>query len=478
MGVRYEPLSNAELERIDGATMRVLRETGVKVLESEAVSLLEKAGAKFDKKTRIAKIPESLIRDCLKGAPRRFRLCGREGKHDLLFGEGNVYTGTVGTPVMTEGLDGVVRPSTVNDVENFYKLADALPNIDHSGWACWPRDVPERLAHLYEIYLGFRHSTKTLDGWNWGREMTEESIDLAAIVAGGREELKEKPMLLGFANPVSPLTLSKEATEGLISYAKAGQPCVYPPECLAGGTSPATVAGLLVQQNAEVLVSIAVAQLAERGAPSIYSSVSGMMDMRTGSIALGAPEVGLIMAGAAQLARFYGIPSRGTGGNTESMSVDYQAGVESMGTLLMAALSGWDIVYDAAGSIESSLTASYAKMVLDNDVCGEVKRIISGIDLSEESLAVDVIGVAAAKGGFLSSPHTLRHFRTETYSPSSFWRGSRTLWESQGRRDVITKAREAAEQIIREHRISAPLDREVDRRMTDYIKKVKKRKGV
>jgi trimethylamine--corrinoid protein Co-methyltransferase len=144
----------------------------------------------------------------------------------------------------------------------------------------------------------------------------------------------------------------------------------------------------------------------------------------------------------------------------------------------MAALSGWDFIYDAAGSLESSLTASYAKMVLDNDVCGEVKRIISGIDMTEEALAVDVIRIAAAKGGFLSSPHTLRHFRKETYSPSSFWRGSRTHWESQGRKDILTRARETAEQVIREHRISVPLDPEVDREMMDYIKKVKKRTGV
>lgn len=476
MVARYEPFSRADIEKIDSATVRVFESTGIRVLEREATSLLVSAGAKLDKKTSVVKISERVLRDSISSAPSKFKLHGRDGKHGIAFGEGKVHLSSVGTPVQVEGLDGVVRPSTVKDSENFFRLTDALPHIDHSSWVCWPRDVPESIGPLQEIYLGFKHSTKTMDGWNWGKTSTEQSIDLAAIVAGGRDELAARPMVLGFANPVSPLTLSKETTEGLIVYARAGQPTCYPPECMAGGTSPATIAGLLVQQNVEVLASVAVAQLAKRGAPSLYSTVSGMMDMRTGSIALGAPEVGLIMAGAAQLARHYRMPIRGTGGNTEAMIADYQSGVETATTMLMAGMAGLDLVYDAAGSIESSLTASYAKLVLDNDVCGEVKRILAGVDVTEETLAVDVIAAAGMSGGFLSSPHTLRHFRKEGYVPSSFWRGSRSVWDSQGaEKDIVVKARKRAAQILKDHRIEVPLDPAVDRKMVEYIKSVAKR---
>lgn len=475
MKMLLEPFTRAELERIDSATIRVFERTGLRVLEPEAVRLLVDAGARHDKETSIVRIPEGVVRDCVKSAPRRFKLYSRDGKRSLVFGEGKVHFSTIGTAVQVEGLDGVVRPSTLKDAEAFFKLSDAMPYIDHSSWACWPRDTPDFLAPLQEIFLGFKHSTKTIDGWSWGMVSSEQSIDLGAIVAGGREELADRPLLLGFANPVSPLTLSKEATEGLIVYAKSGQPCVYPPECMAGGTAPVTLAGLLVQQNAEVLASVVVAQLVKRGAPSIYSSVSSIMDMRTGSIVLGAPEAGLVMAGSAQLARFYGLPSRGTGGNTEAMSADYQAGAETAGTLLMAALSGFDFIYDAAGSIESSLTASFVKTVLDNDICGEVKRVIAGIDVSDESIAADVIDSAGLKGAYLSHPHTLGHFRKEQFRPSLLWRGARTTWSAQRRNDLRDRSSARCREIIQTHETDPPLDEIVEKEMLRYIDEVRKR---
>lgn len=476
MTVRCEPFSKDDIGRIHDATVRVLERTGVRVLEDEAVGLLKAAGASYDKETRIVRFPERVLMDGLSSAPSRFKLYARDGKHTLAFGEGKVHLSSLGTAVQVEGLDGVVRPSTAKDLEDFLRLTDALPNIDHSSWVCWPRDVPDDIAHLKALLLSFKFTNKTIDGWNWGTGATEENLDMAAIVAGGRDALAEKPLVLGFANPVSPLTLSKEATEGLISYAKAGQPCVYPPECMAGGTSPATIAGLLVQQNAEVLASIVVAQLAKPGAPSMYSSVSGTMDMRTGSIALGAPEVGLIMAGTAQLARRYNMPCRGTGGNTDAMLADYQAGAETATTLLMAGLSGMDFVYDSAGSIESSLTASFTKLVLDDAVCGEVRRIISGVDVDEETLAVQVIEAAGHNGAFLSNPHTLKHFRTEAFVPAQFWRGQRRSWDSQLTKDIGEKARQRVVEILKDHQVAVPLDEDVERRMEEYIKTVMTRK--
>ncbi|HUU06927.1 MAG TPA: trimethylamine methyltransferase family protein, partial [Thermoplasmata archaeon] len=463
---------------IHAATLRVLEGTGIRVLEKEAVSLLQSVGASFDDDTETVRIPEDVLMDCISSTPVRFKLYSRDEARSLRFGEGEVHLSSIGTAVQVEGLDGTVRPSTLKDLESFLRLTDALPNIDHSSLVCWPRDVPDDMAHMYSIYTGFKNTNKTIDGQNWGTREAEESIGLAAIAAGGLEELAEKPLLLGFSSPVSPLTLSKEGTEGLISYARAGQPCVYPPECMAGGTSPVTLAGLLVQQNAEVLASVAVAQLARRGAPSVYSSVSGTMDMRTGTIALGAPEVGLIMAGTAQLARFYKMPCRGTGGNTDAMGCDYQAGAETAATMLMAAMAGIDFVYDAAGSIESSLTASYTKLVLDDSVCGEVKRVLSGSIVSDDTLATEVIDAVHSKGTYLGHPHTLKHFRHEAYIPPAFWRGSRRAWDAQGRSDLREKAARKAENILNDHDIAVPLDPDVELKMKEYIKEVSRRHGV
>ncbi len=478
MTLRLEPFTRGELDKIHGATVRILDETGIRVLESEAARLLSEAGAHVDPTTSVVRIPESILKEWISYGPRRFKLYGRGKQHVLAFGEGRTYLSSMGTAVQVEDLDGEIRPSVLQDVENFYRLTDALQHLDHASWVVWPRDVPEEAAHVYEILLGFKHTTKSLDGYNWGREMSQDTLDMASVVAGGVDELIARPLLLGFVNPVSPLTLMKETTEGLILYARHGQPTTIPPECMAGGTSPATLAGLLVQQNAEVLAGVLVAQLARRGAPILYGSASTIMDMRTGNVALGAPEAGLVMAGTAQIARYYGIPSRGTGGNSESITTDYQAGAETATTLLLAALAGFDFIYDAAGSIESSLSASYTKLLVDHEVCGEVKRIVSGIDTSEEALAIDVIEAAGLKGAYLGHPHTLKMFKREQYLPTLFRRASRTGTEGRTEKSLWGKARSRVGEILRDHVVDPPLDPEIEKKLVEIVKATQKRSGV
>lgn len=473
MTLRLEPFTKGELARIHGATVRILEGTGIRVLEPEAAKLLEAAGASWDSQTNIVKIPEPVLKELLMRSPSRFKLYGRDPKRVLSFGEGNVYMSTMGTAVQVEDPDGSVRPSTLKDVENFYRLSDALPCLDHSSWVVWPRDVPDPLVHIYEVLYGFKHNTKSIDGYNWGRAYSQDTIDMAAIVAGGVDELMRRPLLLGFTNPVSPLTLAKETTEGLLVFAKYGQPCIMPPECMAGGTAPSTLAGVLVQQNVEVLASIAVAQAAREGAPVFYGSVSTIMDMRIGAVALGAPEAGLLSLGAAQLARYYGIPSRGTGGNTEALTSDYQAGAETTTTLLLAALAGFDFIYDAAGSLESSLTASYAKLLLDNDVCGGVRRTISGIDVSDDTLAIEVIEAVGLKGAYLSHPHTRSHFKREHFQPATFHRGARSDQKNLDR-VLKDKAQARCDGILKDH-VVPPLDPAIEAKLYDFLKNAMKR---
>jgi len=473
MSLRLEPFTKTELQRIHGATVRVLEQTGVRILEAEAERLLLAAGAQGDPDTHVVRIPEALLKELIMRAPSRFKLYGR-GDRVMAFGEGNVYMSSMGTAVQVEGFDGKVRFPTLKDVENFTRLVDALPHLDHTSWVVWPRDVPDALAHIYLVIYGFRYGTKSVDGYNWGRSFAQDTIDLGAIVAGGLEELRKRPLLMGFTNPVSPLTLAKETTEGLLVFAKNLQPTTIPPEAMAGGTAPSTLAGVLVQQNAEVLASVAVAQCARRGAPVLYGNVSTIMDMKTGAVALGAPEAGLISLGAAQIARYYGIPSRGTGGNTEAFTEDYQAGLESMWTLLAPALAGFDFIYDAAGSLESSLTASYAKLILDHDLCGEVKRIIAGIDVSEDALATEVIAAVGLEGDYLSHPHTLRNFRKEHFLPATFMRGLRPTTVSVDRA-LKEKAHARALEILASHVVDPPLDPAVDAELDAFLERARRR---
>lgn len=470
--LRLEPFTRGELQKLHAATVRVLERTGVRILDPEAAKLLQAAGASYDDVTEIVRIPETVLKQLLMLAPSRFRLYGRAPDRVLAFGEGNTYFSSMGTAVQVEDGHGSVRPPTLKDVESFYRLVDASPFLDHASWVVWPRDVPNEVVHIYEVLYGFKYSTKSLDGYNWGKLYTQDTLDMAAIVAGGRDELAQRPLLLGFTNPVSPLTLAKETTEGLVGFARAGQPCIMPPECMAGGTAPSTLAGVLVQQNAEVLASIAVAQSVRPGAPVLYGSVSTVMDMRTGAVALGAPEAGLISLGAAQLARYYGIPSRGTGGNTEALGVDYQAGAESATTLLLSALAGFDFIYDVAGSLESSLTASYAKLILDEDLAGSVKRILSGVDVSEDTLATDVIEAVGLKGSYLSHPHTMDHFRQEHFLPETFLRISRASAKTAALKD---RAQTRADRILHDHKVDPPLDPAIESKLNAFLKKALRR---
>jgi trimethylamine--corrinoid protein Co-methyltransferase len=217
---------------------------------------------------------------------------------------------------------------------------------------------------------------------------------------------------------------------------------IFASEALAGATAPATLAGLLVQQNAEVLSGIMVSELANPGAPVMYGTVSAAMDMRTGSAALGGPEVALINIASGQLGRYYNLPRRGTGGNSDSKLVDAQAALETSTNMLVAALAGMNFIYDACGSLEGSLTISYEKLVLDDEIAGMVTRILDGIDVNDQTLAVDDICRVGPSASFLASPLTLASFKKEIFIPSLLDRRSRDSWSREGSKDIARAARE------------------------------------
>jgi trimethylamine--corrinoid protein Co-methyltransferase len=330
--------------------------------------------------------------------------------------------------------------------------------------------------HVHALWANLKNARKTTDGYNHGAKWAEETLRLGAIVRGGMNELMKKPMLLGFTNPVSPMQLSKELIEGAIIYAKHNQPVLYAPEALSGGTAPSTLAGLLVQQNAEVLSGIMVSQLAKAGAPVLYGTVSAAMDMRTGAPALGGPEVGLINLATAQLARYYKLPCRGTGGNTDSKLVDVQAGIESSLSLLLAAYAGMNFIYDSAGSLDGSIATSYAKIVVDAEVCGMVTRILRGIEVTDETLAVDEIVRVGPAANYLGTPFTMKMFRKEHYMPMLLDRRSRDAWEADGGRGMEIAAREKAKQILKDHH-PEPLPRDVLIQGDAFVKEVMRSHG-
>ncbi len=474
--LRLEPLTRGEIDDFHGTTLSLLGRPGIRVAEPEAVTILEAFGAERGPEVGTVRIPESVVREALKAAPRTFRVHGRVPGHALCFGDGKTQFAPMGTAVRIAESDGTVRPSTRADVERFYRLEDALPAFDHASWVAWPSDVPDAAGHAYELYLGWKNTVKPIDGYPWGAQPSLDTVEMGAIVAGGMENLAREPRLLGFVNPTSPLTLSAEAAQGLIVYVKHGQPCIVASACLAGGTAPVTLAGVLAQQNAEVLAGIVLAQAIRPGAPVVYGSASTVLDMRTGAAAYGAPELGLLMAATAQLARFYGIPSRGTGGATDASLADYQAGAESATTLALAALGGFDLVYHAAGALDGLLTASYEKFVLDAELVEETRQIIDGLEVSRATLAAEAIARVGFSGNFLRDPHTLAHFRRELFHPTLFARVPPAV-KDVSRRDVREEARQRWQAILKDHVVDPPLDPETDRELRNLLVRIERRDG-
>jgi trimethylamine--corrinoid protein Co-methyltransferase len=476
-GGQLRILTSDDLYEIHLATLEILERVGVKVSEQKALRMLGEAGAHVDVKEEIARIPEYLVEEAVKKAPSGFTLFGRGHGYKLRFEDRRVYFSMQGMSVHVLDLEtGKRRASTLKDLENFFRLADALENIHHQSVVVRPRDIPDNVAHVYESFTGFRNSTKTMEGNTYGRAIAMDTIRMASVVAGGEEELRKRPLLLGFHNPVSPLQHSEKLTEGLMLYAKYKQPVIVAPEAQAGATAPVTLAGLLAQQNAEVLSGIVIAELVNPSAPVLYGTVSTIMDMKTGNLAYGAIEAGLINVATAQLAHYYGLPSRGTGGGTESKIPDIQAGFEKAMTLMMAALAGINFIYNAAGSLDSTLTASFEQAVIDNEICGMVSRALRGVEISDETLAIDVIEDVGPGGQYLDQRHTLEYLRKEHYLPTIINRERMERWERAGSKDLREVAREEAKRILKEHR-PEPLDRGVEENLKKIVKEVEKRES-
>ncbi|MEM3598414.1 MAG: trimethylamine methyltransferase family protein [Candidatus Hadarchaeum sp.] len=468
-------LTSDELYEIHMASLEILGQVGVKFLSQKALQILEGAGAQVDFKEEVARIPEYLVKEAIRKAPSSCTVYGRDFKHKMKLGDDQVYFGMAGwLPYVLDLETGKRREGTLADVEQFFKLGDYSKNIHFLDWAVWPKDIPESVVHAYGLFMGFKNTTKPLDGYIHGESPAEDNIRMASIVAGGEEELRKRPLLLSIENPTSPLQHSKEMIEGLMVYTKYGQPLVIAPEAQSGATAPVSLAGLLVQQNVEILSGIVLAELVNPSTPMIYGTVSTIADMKTGNIALGAVEAGLINAATAQLAHYYNLPSRGTAGTTDSKIPDVQAGLEKSMTLIMAALSGIDFIYSFAGTLESTLTMSYEQFLIDDELAGMVARAVRGVRVDDEMLAVDVIKKVGPGHHYLTQKHTIENFMKEHYIPKIINREKRETWEKLGAKDLREIARNEVKKILKEHQ-PEPLDSDVEMELKKILEEIEKR---
>lgn len=451
MKSEYAVLSNAEVKQIHDASMEILAETGMKVEYNKARDLFEEAGCRIDESKSRVYIPEKLVLWAVKQAPSKFILYGNVPAFTMNIGEDTVNFAALGTP--TSILDtgtGLHRPTTLNDLVRHIILINACTYINNTQMDIWPNDIPMTTIHTEAIWAWAHHSRKPFGMGCYGFIPTLDMMRMTALAVGGKDELRSRPRFFSICSVVSPLQMSKEQLEGMLICADYAQPLAMSPEAIAGATAPATLAGLLAQENASILAHITLAQIFRPGTPVLYGTVSTIANMRLGTVALGAVETGLISAASAQLARYYGLPVRSVGATTEAKTEDIQAGLERSATLLQAALAGVNYI-TCAGTLDSTMLESEPLLLIDDEWCGAVLRAARGIDVSPDTLALELIKDKGVSGHYLAEEHTAAYFRREHFIPRLLPREPYSTWVKEGSKTALERAREKVVELLDAH---------------------------
>jgi trimethylamine--corrinoid protein Co-methyltransferase len=477
--VRFEVLSQSEVERIDTASMDILATVGVKVEWQKARDLFREAGATVEDSLQV-RIPEKLVRWAVEQAPEQFTLHGAQPAGSsspelhLEIGGDQVCFAGLGTPTHIIDMDtGQRRSCTMDDVVRHIQLINGCQYIHNSQMDVWPNDIPMTTIHTEAIWAWAHHSHKPFGMGCFGYLPTLDMMRMMAIAAEGKEALRRRPMFFAICSVGSPLQMLQMQLEGLLICADYGQPLAMSPEAIAGATAPVTLVGLLVQQNANILAHITLAQIFRPGTPVLYGTVSTIANMRLGTVALGAVETGLITAGAAQLARYYGLPCRSVGASTESKREDLQAGLERTATLLPAVLAGVNFI-TCGGTLDGTMLESDPLLMLDDELCGAVLRVARGIEVTEDSLALDLIKKVGSSGNYLSEEHTVRRFRREHFIPELLPREPYEAWEKAGGLTALDHARDRVHEVLAQHQ-PRQLDPAMEQELDGYRRLVAER---
>ena len=468
--MKLNVLSKDEVERIHLAILQVFEKTGVKVYSRRALEILKNAGAEVEEKTFCVKIPSYLIEECIKNAPKYIHLYSRDSKLQLKLERDNFYT-VLGSTVVN-----VIDPETFKRVKGrkeyvakAAKVVDALPNIHIAAQFCLALDCSPEVQELHELEAVFTNTVKPVMAIAYSPKGAKKIIEMAAIIKGGIEKLRKEPLLFMYTEPTSPLEYSEKALDTLIETVKLGIPVLSAPCVQAGATGPVSLAGTLVQSFVESLTGLILAQLTKKGAPTIIGEVSTVMDMRTGVMSYGAPEFSIINVASSQLAHYYGIPFFGTGGCSDSKLPDEQAVAEAATSLFAAMLSRTNLIHDV-GYLEGAMTGSLEMVVIIDELFSMMSRIIKGIKIDEETLALNVINDVGPGGHYLAHKHTLKLFSEEHWLPSLIDRRRYEPWKADGEKDMVTRAREKLQRILREHE-PEPLPKEIKQELANIIVK-------
>jgi len=460
-------LSDDHVEHLHRSSLQLLATSGMRVLHDGARQRLAAAGCAVDE--LIVRFDPEMVEATVALAPSTFTLRARNPEHDLVIGGRNVAFTSVGGPAFVSDSVRGRRPGTHAEQQEYLRLIQALGIVHQEGGGPFEAmDLPPETRHLNLCHSLIRMLDKNWQGIALGRDRASDCIDMAAMALGtDRDGLAERPALLSIVNTNTPLTLDIPMAEGLIELSGAGQAVCITPFTLAGAMAPATLAGALVLQNAEVLAVTTLTQLVRPGAPVVYGSFTSNVDMRSGSPAFGTPEYTKAAQASGQLARRYGLPFRSSNA-TAANTVDAQAAYESAMSLWGAIMGGANLVNHAAGWLEGGLTASFEKLIIDAEMLQMMAEYLQPIVVDDDSLGLDAIAAVGPGGHFFGSPHTMERYETAFYSPLvSDWRNFET-WFEAGAVDATQRAHVIWKELL-EHSESPVLDPAIDEELTAFV---------
>ncbi len=434
-------LSQEKIARIDRAGRTILKQTGVKILDPESLDLLAAEGAAVDREAQTARFDDDWITEKVGLAPPAFTLYSRDGENDLEMGSGAVYFGNGGRvfqilDLKTNGF----RPTLLRDVAHTARLVHQLDNIHFYIIACQANDIPADHYHLNDFFYALSNTTKHVMGGCDTLEGAKEMHDLAAFIAGGADALRGRPFVSVITNPISPLTFGQETLKILEFCARNGIPVTCAPAPISGATAPAALAGTLAQMHAEALAGVALSQAYAPGARTLYGAVPMTMDLRTMNISIGSVETALMNTGAVHLAKRNNLPIYASAGVTDAKTPDIQSGFEKGVSCLLVGMAGGDYIHLAAGMLDSGNSVSYEQYVIDNEILGMVYRALKGIELNDETLALDCIDQVGPGGNFVTEDHTVDHMFSEFFYPELAVRMNFDVWAKAGEPSPLTNA--------------------------------------
>ena len=465
---RLEILPPDAIERIHEGTLTVLERVGIEVRSTEMVARLERAGATVDTGARRVRFPRSVVEGTLALPPHDLLFAGRDPACDLILDGSNGYLAVDGNAAeILDHTTGERRASTKADLATITRVADALPEIGFQWQAVAARDTPLVAQPLHELHAQLTNTTKHLQLMTAALpHQAEGAVQIAAIVAGGEDALRERPILSAFQTSLSPLTYDGPPLEAAAVYGAAGVPCGFVAMPISCATAPSTRAAALVQSNAEVLAGIVSLQLLVPGAPTFYGACGTVMDLRSGAAACGGPEDLLFQLASAQLARRYRVPSNIGTFATGAKSHDWQAGAENGLSVLASWLGGAEMLC-GAGLLYGARVYSAVELLLDTELFGLVRSMTEGFTIDDEDLGLEVIEQVGPGGHYLAQPHTLRNMR-RMWQPRFFGREMWEDWEAAGKPEPHERARQRLLRILEEH-MPAPLPDGVEDRILEVI---------